>query len=267
MKKSLIAIVALSVACVAEAVMYEGVNIPQLPERYVGKKVNPKSPMAKIIAKAKAEGGYLRGRVMTGNVVRIINKQKTVSSEPIEAMVEDVFKLLHFAPEIVTEDPQDGRTAVSICMEDRDDGLTLLVAPENRTVSVNVRALNVDNPQVDVLNARVRKELWRSLVYVMGGGNSQDGQDVMRVILNPTDLDTSVNFLPSPEPFHAMTMTMDKLNVGRSGYVTYKQACLEGWAPAPKTELERKIWDENIKEGLKAPTNPIKIKFDPESGR
>lgn len=262
MKKTVLLLSALIASFLAFAVVYEGVNIPQLPARYLDKPINPKSPMAKIIAKAKAEGGYLRGRAVNGKSIRVINKQKLVSAAPLNAMAEDVFNLLHVSVEIVSALPNDQKTAVSIFVEDGGSDTALLIAPEKQTAVVNVRSLYADRPSSDVLESRVRKELWRALVYVLGGGNSQDKSDVMRLIRSPSDLDASINYLPSPEPFHVMMASMEKLGICKAGYVTYKQACVEGWAPPPTTELEKKIWNQ-VHE---LPTNPITIKYNAQKG-
>ena len=45
--------------------------------------------------------------------------------------------------------------------------------------------------------------------------------------------------------------------------MTYKEACEEGWAPAPTNEIQKAIWDK-----VRAtPKNPMKIEFDPKKGR
>ena len=43
-------------------------------------------------------------------------------------------------------------------------------------------------------------------------------------------------------------------------YVTYRQACLEGWAPKPANSIQRDIQKSVLAERRQGPTNPILIK-------
>lgn len=43
-------------------------------------------------------------------------------------------------------------------------------------------------------------------------------------------------------------------------YVTYRQACLEGWAPKPTNSIQRDIQKSVLAERRQGPTNPILIK-------
>jgi hypothetical protein len=40
----------------------------------------------------------------------------------------------------------------------------------------------------------------------------------------------------------------------------YRQACKQGWAPAPTNDVQRAIWNK-VHE---LPSDPIKIKYDPK---
>ena len=44
---------------------------------------------------------------------------------------------------------------------------------------------------------------------------------------------------------------------------TYRQACQEGWAPAPKNDEQKAIWNQVHA----IPDKPIKIEFDPKRGK
>lgn len=41
--------------------------------------------------------------------------------------------------------------------------------------------------------------------------------------------------------------------------VTYRQACIEGWAAKPTNDVQRTVWKSVIDERRKGPTNPIRI--------
>lgn len=42
-------------------------------------------------------------------------------------------------------------------------------------------------------------------------------------------------------------------------YVTYRQACIEGWAAHPTNDVQRVVWKSVINERRRGPTNPIRI--------
>lgn len=41
--------------------------------------------------------------------------------------------------------------------------------------------------------------------------------------------------------------------------VTYRQACIEGWAAKPTNDVQRAVWKSVLDERRKGPTNPIRI--------
>jgi len=42
-----------------------------------------------------------------------------------------------------------------------------------------------------------------------------------------------------------------------------REACQEGWAPAPTNDIQKAIWNEV----RQLPAKPIKIEFDPAKGK
>lgn len=42
-------------------------------------------------------------------------------------------------------------------------------------------------------------------------------------------------------------------------FVTYRQACIEGWAANPTNDVQRTVWKSVLDERRKGPTNPIRI--------
>jgi pyruvate kinase len=81
---------------------------------------------------------------------------------------------------------------------------SILVAPEDGWVQVNIAALAKDSPKTDVLEDRTKKELWRAFVMLFGGGNARFGKDLMRPVDSLADLDAFPNLVPGPEPFNAV---------------------------------------------------------------
>ena len=126
-------------------------------------------------------------------------------------------------------------------------------------MQVNVAALAKDNPSAEVLEARVKKELWRAFVLLFGGGNANLAGDLMRPINSLTDLDAYPVLAPGPEPFNAVMTGARTRGITFIRRTTYKSACEEGWAPAPTNEFQKAIFDQVKADKERGPTNPITI--------
>ena len=155
------------------------------------------------------------------------------------------------------------KTGAVVSVVDLPNWTSLLLAPENGWAQVNVAALAKDDPSNEVLETRVKKELWRAFVLLFGGGNSHIAGDLMRPINSLQDLDAFPNLAPGPEPFNAMLEGAKARGITVVFRTTYKNACEQGWAPAPTNEYQKAIWDKVHA----APKNPMKIEFDPKKGR
>jgi len=136
---------------------------------------------------------------------------------------------------------------------------SLLVAPEDGWVQVNVAALAKDDPAPENLTNRAKKEIWRAFVLLFGGGHSRFHDDLMRPITSLKDLDSSPNLVSSPEPFNTMMETARTRGITPLYRATYKRACKEGWAPPPTNEYQRAIYEQVKADRERGPTNPITI--------
>ena len=146
-----------------------------------------------------------------------------------------------------------------ISVVDIDGEPSLLVAPDNGWARVNVAALAADGASAEVLEARVKKELWRAFVILFGGGNSLNDFDVMRPIRAPKDLDVCKTFVSSPEPFNAMLNGAKAAGITPVRRTTYLSAVRLGWAPAPTNDFQKAIWERVKADKERGPTNPITI--------
>ena len=132
---------------------------------------------------------------------------------------------------------------------------SLLAAPETGWALVNVAKLAADNPDAATLLSRVRKEVLRGVAFVTGCAFMSQADPVMRDVAKPGDLDALGEMFGGEILMHMRT------SAPRYGLVpwyvtTYKQACQEGWAPAPTNAYQKAIWDKVHA----MPTEPIKIK-------
>ena len=144
-----------------------------------------------------------------------------------------------------------------------DGGLpALLVAPESRWALVNVAAVARERRPA-FFEARVRKQLSRGFAYLCGAANSQYPMCLTRGIVDEADLDRNADHRLPVDLFQRFRTYMEPLGVRPEVRTTYRQACKEGWAPAPTNEFQRAIWEKVHA----VPDKPLTIEFDPKRDR
>lgn len=216
-------------------------------------------------------GGWL-DRPQNGRVVRIVNRQARIGDETIEWFAGNARTMLSLPVEIVkceagkccADASSDDRVGLKVVIaDDAQSPLKMFAAPDDRLVRVNVAALAADGATGEKLDVRARKELWRGLVYGLGGGNNEFPGCLMVPATTLQELDALKARMPCPAPFNAMMSTARKIGIGQAGRVTYRQACREGWAPEPTNDYQKVIWNEVHA----APSKPLKIEFDKKRGK
>ena len=195
-----------------------------------------------------------------GPNVRVIDQQKRVQPEVLKAVQDSWHKMVWLHSDYIEggtrEDAtKDGGCGLAICVVDKPGTETLLVSPEGCWVEMNVGALAVDNPAKDVLDKRVKRELWRALAYGMGVGNEQM-PSLLNHMTSVKELDANEYDEPTPDAFNKIIYSAAKRKMARVRYTSYRQACREGWAHAPTNDAQRAVWNEVHQ----LPTEPIKIK-------
>ena len=129
-----------------------------------------------------------------------------------------------------------------------------LVAMEEKWGLVNVAKLAADNPKTLLLIQRVEKMVTRVATGVLGGLYNYDVNfSAMRPIYDLAALDKMFGHAIAPVSLSAMSATLPQLGLSPKGFVTYEQACIEGWAPAPTNQVQREIWAD-----VKNPANRFK---------
>ena len=200
-------------------------------------------------------GGLIDAPVK-GNVVRFVNLQKTLESQFIKDVANDLAKTTTIGIEVVDAEPIDGNTGASVRLVDSPNAPTLLVAPENFWCEFNVAAISADNPDKNRLLRRARQEINRAFYMALGAGNSVHQPCLMHSIGSLKELDATMTLTPCPEALDKIQRTADERKLGRHRLVTYRKACEEGWAPAPTNAIQKAIWDK-VHE---MPAEPLKIK-------
>lgn len=124
----------------------------------------------------------------------------------------------------------------------------ILVAPEDHWAVVNVG--RVTKPEL------ARKEIIRAFALMCGGGGSQFSGSILNVP-SLSKLDTADETLPA-DFIDLCTTYMAANGVELPIYLSYEDACSEGWAPQPTNDIQKAIWEKVHT----PPTKPLKISYD-----
>lgn len=219
-------------------------------------------------------GGVLNREITKGRRIAYLNMQSRVKDSALDGVVETQNRILR---RVIALERFDGvfdiakagemlkkaNVAEAIFIVD-DPGLpSLLVAHESMWAIINVAALDSDSPGQLILDERLRVEMWRAFALLNGAGNSSMGKCVLKSVFGNKDLDALGAKAFSPEPINKIFQHLDLTDAAKRETCTYRKACEEGWAPEPKDDIQRKIWNE-----VRAtPKTPLKIEFDPKKGR
>ena len=217
-----------------------------------------KERMAAREKKIQAAGGLLV-RPYAGKKVYIVNDQNRIDTNKFFYGTQSIKELFNFPVEVVPLKPDLKDAAIIITLSDNNTAPALLVAPEIPWAGINIGALSADNPKPGVLEARLNKELWRAFMYTCGAANSKMQPCVMRPIFGVKDLDSNSVALPCPESLPQIMETAKLLGIGFSQTCTYKQACMEGWAPSPTNDVQKARWEEARSEKERGPANALQI--------
>lgn len=139
--------------------------------------------------------------------------------------------------------------------------LPMIYAPEKHFAIVNVRNLKPGAKDDAVFAERIFKESARAFAYVCGAGGSMGGEGIMNVT-SVDELDECAVQFPF-DVINRFNPYLKSIGVTSWQESTYRMAVQEGWAPAPTNKYQQAIWDK----AHSAPSNPMKIEFDPKKGR
>lgn len=224
------------------------------------------SPRDKFV---KHTGGFIANKKAAKGSIAIINAQSQVDGEFISKRAEKLEAQLWFNVkylkvekkvdfETLSDVIKEGKGTVSVVLVECDKCPSLITIPEMRCALVNVSPLVVDNPDKAKLEKRVAKEITRATAFVLGLGYGNTPGGVLDPIKSVRELDAIfVDMLPGDMAIEA-DHAAGKLGITRFKRSTYKKACEEGWAPAPKNDIQKAIWDSVHQ----LPSEPIKIKFE-----
>ncbi len=230
--------------------------------------------MAKRAARLAAAGGLVT-KPAAGNYARIVSMQKTVPLDYIKEVVRQFNTGLNINIEVSEGQPESTpfesvkkvmgmpMTGIALIVVE-DSGLpTILSAMEDGWAILDISKLDDDMPPKDVYDLRVRKEINRAFAQAFGAGLSMNKPCVMEPAYTLAELDAIKFPVISPEAMNKMMDACYKRKIEPLKMATYRDACRQGWAPAPTNDVQKAIWNEVHT----IPTTPMKIEFDPKKGR
>ena len=211
-------------------------------------------------------GGYVRKEDSAKGMVVFLNAQKKVSSASLASAMRVIEEKVHPRWEIkdvvsvkVANPSDDIRKAggeIGVVIVEADDAPALVVAPEAGWAVVNVTELEKDCSDAAKLAARTRKEVLRGFALISGAAFMARDPEVMRADIRiPSDLDMIKDESFGVDICSALERNLPYCGVTPWRQTTYRKACEEGWAPRPKNEYQKKIWDK-IKNGQADATDP-----------
>lgn len=209
-----------------------------------------------LCAARPSDGGIVT-RPESRSAVWFVNVQGIVEVAFVREVADEIGGRLQLPVRTGTKaGPADG---AAILLEERADAATLTIEPEGGRAKVNVRALAADGATAEKLRLRVRKEMWRAVIYLLGGGNSAFPHCVMKPVASLEDLDDIEASAACPEPFNRVLETAGALGIRGARSTTYRRACEEGWAPPPTNEAQTAIWERVKSDKERGPANAIRI--------
>lgn len=228
---------------------------------------NPKGPR---------QGGIVE-KPYVGKVFRILNTQSDIAADKLAQITKDIRYAALLPIECVQgtlsagECPfkaadalvaTDGVGAGAVIVSDPKLPIEL-VSPDRKWGILNIAPLKADNPSLETFDARFMKVYWGIVARTLGAGTSSYPGCVIVPFSDMKGLDAIKATRPCPEPYNKMIDTANAYGIKIITITSYRTACQQGWAPPPKDDVQKKIWEE-----VNAlPKNPMTIEFDPKKGR
>ena len=199
--------------------------------------------------------------VWTGPDIVVLNQQKAVSVETIQATVNHI-KAIVRVPIVIKSAGGNAKSGASLIQGELAAGTnkviavvlvtsaadqpSLLVAPDDHWAIVNVDALAAGAPKDERANVqaeRLRKELWRAAAMAVGATGSMQPKDVLGATAGVAGLD-DLGHGPSLDAVVRFMANAKHLGAHMQKIGNYRRAVAEGWAPAPTNDIQRAIWNE-----------------------
>lgn len=203
----------------------------------------------------------------------ILDAQSTIASTNISRFCAFVGKCTKFCFEYAQVDAKElasgdlasvaakrGGAAVIAIVDSPTSSSSLLVSPDEKWATVNVsrlgRGLMTDEARAKFLAARVNKDVIRALVMICGV--QTPFRDSPVTVNKMEDLDLKRELMPGDQ-LKRIDDYLSAHGLTKKVFCTYRQACVEGWAPPPENDFQRDVWKEVKEEKERGPVNGLKI--------
>ena len=201
-------------------------------------------------------GGFIQHRNGFQGRIAIVDAQGECPAKQLQALAKDLVSITEYNAQYVKGSAalaklpplEIGRAALkeadaklAVVVVSQDNLPPSLIAIEDHWAVVNVKALKAGLPAGKLgevmFAARCRKEAMRAYSVICGGSGSQYQGTIVNAI-DPQDLDKLDETIPL-DTILAYQKYLKRLGVTRSQLVTYRQAYVQGWAPAPTNDHQR----------------------------
>lgn len=231
-----------SVLLVSSAVIAAESAAPQ-----PAKKHTPEERRAAILART---GGPI-ARPAKEPGICFLNLQKKVPADGMRYAISGicgVFQMSAYVREGKAGDEKNlkalvGRHVAVIAVVDEPGAPKLLVSPDESWAKINVAALETDKPNEYTLKLRLNKEMWRACAFVCGGCYTESPACLLKPARNLQELDAIKGTTIGPDSFLRIHSYLVDAKCAPAGMTTYRNAVMEGWAPAPTNDIQRAVWD------------------------
>jgi len=201
--------------------------------------------------------------------VVFVNAQKKVPAEAVQKALDHMTITLMMRFEVKPRDAvafeafegeaKKSGGAATVFVVDSATLPMSLVAYESGWAMVNVAKL-AESPS-EKLAERLEKEFTRTVALTCGLCCGMGGAALMKPVRKVEALDDCE--LPSERGNGMITGPIHKymLNFGLTPVTvaTYRKACSDGWAPKPKDDAQRALWESTQEKKERGPVNGIKI--------
>lgn len=209
---------------------------------------------ARLRAGMLARTGGMINRPDVEPGICFLNAQKTVPASAFEEKMQNIrdeFRVSCYLREGTFTDlaslgalAAKKQHACIVCVVDRPGFPQVLAAADNQWALVNIEPLKADKPSAEKLADRAAKVAWRGFGLAMGAGFSAQVGGLLQSARTLEELDAVYGRAVPPDCHFPMVNYIEKCKVARGGRTSYREACKEGWAPAPANDAQKKIWDE-----------------------
>lgn len=201
-----------------------------------------------------------------GKVFCVRDGQSAFTREEVTAALDRISTVLRLPAWYVTEgEAMPTNAGATVLLKDAlsRKETTVLAAPEQGWAELATGWLTADSPAAETRERRLYVELMRALGMSVGAGASMYQPCIMARVRSLADLDAIKMMMPGPEGINNIEEGAKTFGISKVRVFTYREACQQGWAPAPTNDVQKAIWDET----RQLPAKPLKIEFDPARGK